>query len=229
MKHIHRESTLKLTFQTTRLAGHTISYMIPADPNEILEDALSGEAAGQSGWDPYWGLLWAASPMTAELLLRHAPPKGTRSLEVGCGVGLTGIAGLMAGLQVTFSDHSPSAVEMAQNNAALNGYKDVHGLTFDWSVPPEESPYDFIFGSDILYDAQAHQSLLRTLSTLLSPGGAVWIGDAGRSNAPAFVALARLNGWNVSVRDSDFRDIDAPEHLTYRLILLTRSAAASAA
>lgn len=212
---------LKVTTQSLEVLGQRIVFDLPSDQEEMLALALNGEASGGSDWDPYWGLLWAAAPVTAELLLLQQWQPGLKSLEIGCGVGLAGIAGLMAGLDVTFTDHAPEAVQMAQQNAAHNGFPDAEGLIFDWREPVNLQ-FDFIFGSDILYDLAVHEPLLTTLQAMLSPTGQVWIGDAGRTNAPRFVDRAKASGWKVELRDKKNQPNPAPGHLEFRLIVLSR-------
>ncbi len=214
---------LKVTSQSLSIAGRQIAFDLPADPDEMLQQAIDGEAKGATDWDPYWGLLWAAAPKTAEVILQHQWPKSLRSLELGCGIGLAGIAALIAGLDVTFADHAADAVRMAQSNAAQNGFANAAGLTFDWQQPPSEQ-FNFIFGSDILYDSAGHEPLLQTLAAMLSPGGEVWIGDAGRINAPLFVEKAIKAGWSVELRNAMNEPIQNPVHLEYRLIVLTGKA-----
>ena len=214
---------LKVTSRTLSIAGRQIRFDLPADPEELLQQALDGEAKGSCDWDPYWGLLWAAAPKTAEVILQHRWQKPLRSMELGCGVGVAGIAALMAGLDVTFADHAADAVRMAQSNAAQNGFSDAAGLMFDWQHPPAEQ-FDFIFGSDILYDSAGHEPLLQTLKSMLSPGGEVWIGDAGRINAPRFVEQAIKAGWSVELRNAMNEPIKKPGHLEYRLIVLSLKA-----
>lgn len=212
---------LKVTTQSIEILGRQIVFDLPADQEEMLALALDGEASGTSEWDPYWGLLWAAAPVTAELLLSQRWQQGLSSLEVGCGVGLTGIAGLLSGLNVTFTDHAPEAVRMAQQNAARNGFPNAEGLIFDWREPVNRQ-FDFIFGSDILYDLAVHEPLLTTLKAMLSPTGQIWIGDAGRTNAPSFVERAKAAGWRVELRDKTNRPNPSPGHLEFRLIELRR-------
>ena len=215
---------LKVTTQSIEILGRQIVLDLPADQEEMLALALNGEASGSSEWDPYWGLLWAAAPVTAELLLSQPWVSGLTSLEIGCGVGLAGIAGLKAGLDVTFADHAPEAVRMAQENAARNGFPDAEGLIFDWREPVSRQ-FDFIFGSDILYDLAVHEPLLTTLNAMLPSTGQVWIGDAGRTNAPKFVERARAAGWQVEIRNSRNEPNPSPGHLEFRLIVMTRKSA----
>lgn len=213
---------LRMRSERITLAGHQIVFQLPAEPEALLEQALEGEAAGSAGWDPYWGLLWAAAPLTGELILKDEWVPGLRALELGCGVGLTGIAALKAGLAVTFSDQSVEAVEVACRNAAANGFLNVPRRVFPWHEPPDEQ-FDLVFASDVLYDRSGHEPLLKTLSSVVSPNGQVWIGDAGRIHAPAFAKRAEEHGWQIELRDRSGRPVREPGHLEFRLIHMIRS------
>lgn len=210
-----------MPLQHLEVAGRSFQLQLP-DPERMLEDAVVGEATGRPGWDPYWGLLWAAAPLTAGLLLQAAP-RCHRALELGCGVGFTGLAAMVAGLAVTFSDQSPAAVQMAQENAARNGFPNAPGMVFGWEQPPTGSgTWDFLFGSDILYDRSAHLPLLIALQQLLAPGGIVWIGDAGRANAALFAESAATAGWSVRLYDQRLLPTRSFEQLKFRLLVLER-------
>jgi predicted nicotinamide N-methyase len=214
---------LKLKSETLVIEGQPIEIELPAEPEAMLEQALQGEATGTGGWDPYWGLLWAASPATATLVLKQTWPPKWKCLELGCGVGLTGIAALKAGLHVTFSDQSSDAVAVAQSNAARNGFPMADGLVFPWHSPPDQQ-FNLVLASDVLYDRSGHEPLLASLRAVLAPMGLVWIGDAGRSNAPHFIELARSQGWNVRLKDQNGHASSSLEHLQFRLIEVTRAA-----
>jgi len=206
--------------ERVQICGREFELELP-EPTELLEEAVAGERSGAAGWDPYWGLLWAAAPLTARLLLTAAP-RVQRSLELGCGVGLVGLAGLAAGLSVTFSDQSAAAVSMAVRNAERNGLCGGLGLVFGWQDVPAVSPYEFVFASDVLYERSGHEPLLGALGQLLAPGGVVWIGDAGRQHAPKFVETARQRGWRVRHYDQELRPLADPQPLQYRLLVLDR-------
>jgi predicted nicotinamide N-methyase len=211
------------TIQRNLILGQSVIRLrIPADPEQVLQEAVEGTEAGNRYVDPYWGLLWDAAPRTAERILRHSWPTGLRSLELGCGVGLTGIAGLIAGLDVTFTDLVPAAVDLAISNALDNGFPGAQGHVLDW-CSPTNATFPFIFASDVLYDLQNHDPLLNVLSRMLAPDGIVWIGDAGRVNAPIFLEKAQAIGWTIELSDIDGRILSQPSHVSFQLIAMTRS------
>jgi predicted nicotinamide N-methyase len=140
-------------------------------------------------------------------------------MELGCGVGVAGIAALIAGHDVTFADHASSAVRLAVSNAALNGFADIVGMVFDWQQPTRNQ-FDFILASDVLYDAAAYEPLLSTLQAMLSDHGVVWIGDPGRVSSPRFAELAVKHGWCVETLDEFAQPCPTPAHLQFRLLVL---------
>jgi predicted nicotinamide N-methyase len=202
-----------------QIAGRRIELAMPADPEALLDDALKDATQTGLSQDPYWGILWDSAPRLAELILQTHWPGPLRTAELGCGVGLAGIAALLAGHDVTFSDHSADAVDVAQSNADRNGFDRPPGLVFEWQEPPALG-FDFLIASDVLYDVTSHTALLKTLKTMLLPGGTVWIGESGRSSATLFVQQARAEGWEVSFRDATSLPLTDPPHLEFRLIVM---------
>ena len=215
--------TLELVRQTLLIAGHEIIIELPSSQDQLLEEAIQCERSGSSDWDPYWGSLWATAPKTAALILHHAWPSRLKALELGCGSGVAGIAASIAGHDVTFADHASSAVKLAVSNAALNGFKDMVGMVFDWQQPTTNQ-FDFILASDVLYDAAGYEPLLRTLDAMLSAHGVVWIGDPGRVHGHRFPELAIKHGWGIESLDEFAQPCPAPAHMQFRLHVLQRRA-----
>ena len=208
------------------ICNRSVLLELPADPDQLLQDAVDAEAAGIRHADAYWGLLWDAAPKTAELILSRSWTSGLQALELGCGAGLAGIAGLMAGMQVTFSDLVPSAVQLAQHTAALNGFADTAGLVIDWCDPPDHT-FDLLLASDVMYDSANHLPLLKTLQAMLADNGLVWIGDAGRANSPKFIQLARVAGWQIDLYDQKCSPLSTPSHVQYQLLVMRRQGRSS--
>ena len=75
--------------------------------------------------------------MLAKWIVRQRWPGGLAALEVGCGLGLPGIAALSMGVKVTFSDFDATALRFASDNAILNGFSNFDVLHMDWEHPPE--------------------------------------------------------------------------------------------
>lgn len=169
--------------------------------------------------DPYWAQLWPASRLLAEAILRASWPHPPHALELGCGVGLAGLALLAAGGQVTFSDYEPSAVALALHNAQANGFSGARGMLLDWRAPPPVR-FDFVIAADVLYDRQLHQPLLSTLQAILSPAGVCWLGDPGRTTAEEFLLLAEDQGWRAALYDEQDALLKAPRFNQFTRIVL---------
>jgi predicted nicotinamide N-methyase len=178
--------------------------LTPADPDAVLSELESAAAACQPHLaDPYWAKLWPAAPLLALALARDPPSKGTRVLELGCGSGLVGLTALALGLDVTFSDYVPLAVELAQENAVRNHLPQARGIVLDWHARNASSVDQFplVLAADVTYDRTNLDALLDVIGERLSPGGQAWLGDAGRSPAPDFVSRAKNRGWQVHCFD----------------------------
>ena len=205
-----------------RIGPHVFRLHTPTDPDEVLEQIESAEAATQPEYaDPYWSKLWPAAPLLAEAILRSPPRRGTRVLELGCGSGLVGIAALARGLDVTFSDYVPFAVELALHNAARNGFLHSKGMVLDWRQSREER-FDFLVAADVTYDRQNLGPLLDVVERMLIAEGEAWFGDAGRSPAEDFCELASERGWSVELFDEADRAVDGLRLGEYRRIVIRK-------
>lgn len=187
---------------TTRdvvVAGRTIRLTLPASPDAFLDDPVVIAEHERSGYMPYWGYLWPASLEMAAAVLRHDWPPGLAALEIGAGIGLTGLAALSAGLDVSFSDYDAQAVELALYNARQNGWPHARGLLLDWRHPARQR-FPLIIGCDVIYEKQNHAPILNLLEAMLTPDGQCWLADPGRHQADAFFANARRRGFHCDLR-----------------------------
>ena len=201
------------------IGGHAFDLLRPSQPEAFLE-LLEERDGADAEQDPYWGELWPTSNLMATFVLGETWPPGTPALELGCGLGLVGLAGLKAGLDVTFSDLHDSAVRTAVENAGRNGFRSVLGRVLDWRHPTDGS-WPLILASDVLYERQLHSPLLDTLDALLSPDGVCWIGDPLRSSADSFIDGATSRGYRVKILTPE------PADARFRLLRLTGNASAA--
>ena len=214
-----------------RFGDLCLSLTLPARPDDFLDDADVRRANRESDYMPYWAYLWPASQAMSQLLLNENWRPGTRALELGTGVGLVGIAGLAAGLDLIFSDYDRASVEAAQRNAAANGFADVGGMIFDWRqlAAVDVEPFEVILGCEVIYEAGSHPFVLDVLDKLLQADGVCWIADPGRPYARGFCTLAESRGYEVTLRDQTGQarprlagEFDLPRE-EFRLIVLRRS------
>jgi predicted nicotinamide N-methyase len=211
------------TLQRLPVGDRVIELVQPAAPDDLLDDPAVIEANRRDDYMPYWSYLWPAAATMAAALAQAPWPAGTPVLELGCGVGLVGVAALARGWRVTFSDHDPVAVACALLNARRNGLAErADGLVLDWRRPVERR-WPVILGCEVTYEARNHPVLLDLLEAMLTPDGVCWLGDPGRSQAPRFVALARERGWKVKLLDHAAQSTETQPGETFQIVELRRS------
>ncbi len=157
----------------------------PAASDRLLENPAVQAAFAADEYMPYWADLWPAARMLAKLILREpwpAAPSGGKlhALEVGCGLGLPGVAALAAGLRVTFSDYDATALRFAADNAALNGLDDFDTLQMDWRYPPPGLRVPVVLASDLIYEMRNVEPLVGLIGRVLAPGGLGLLTDQDR-------------------------------------------------
>lgn len=165
------------------LDGRTFAILRPGEPDRLLDHPVVTAAFQQDEYMPYWADLWPAARMLAKAVLREAWPPGLEALELGCGLGLPGIAGLAKGLRVTFSDYDATALAFAAQNAKLNGFADFQLLRLDWRRPPT-ARFPLILASDLMYEARNVAPVVGLLETMLAPAGLCLLTDQERTPAP---------------------------------------------
>jgi predicted nicotinamide N-methyase len=172
------------------IEDRTIVIDKPSESDRLLDHPAVRSAFAVDEYMPYWADLWPASRMLAKIILRESWPAGLEALEIGCGLGLPGIAALMQGLRVTFSDYDPNALRFAANNARLNGFDQFRLLQLDWRQPPEDLRLPVLLGSDLVYELRNVEPLANLIRRLLAPDGICLLTDLER--VPAQVMRAAL-------------------------------------
>jgi len=158
---------------------------------------------------PYWAEVWPASVLLGRHILRNAVTlKGKSCLDLGCGLGLTGMIASSIGADVIGFDYEWPAVRFAQHNAELNNVPQPLWMLMDWRQPAvQQGAFDFIWGGDVLYEKRFFDPLIRLFRHALAPGGKIWIGEPVRTvSRPVWDEL----------RDEGF----SPEKLTVEKVAL---------
>ena len=202
------------------MEGHLLKLMVPHQPDALLDDPAVRAANADDDYMPYWAYLWPAAIHMASAVLRSEWPAGTRALELGCGVGLVGVAALAAGCHVTLTDYDAMAVAVAKHNAERNGFADFLAFPLDWRSAPAIT-YGVVLGCDVTYEQRNHAPILDLLKQVLEPDGVCWLADGGRSVSMDFWRLARDRGFDVVIRDITGVVIERPG-IHYQLFELRR-------
>jgi predicted nicotinamide N-methyase len=157
----------------------------PAASDQLLEHPAIRAAFASDEYMPYWADLWPAARMLAKVIVREpwpVPPSGDKlhALEVGCGLGLAGVAALAVGLRVTFSDYDATATRFAAANARLNGFTAFDTLQLDWRYPPATLRARVVLASDLVYEMRNVEPLVGLIRQVLAPGGLCLLTDQDR-------------------------------------------------
>ena len=135
---------------------------------------------------PYWAHLWTGSLTLARYLDSFIDVRDQTVLDLGCGLGLTGIVAAQKGGRVTFADKEVAAVSFARENARLNGCARYGVQQIDFTQDILETDFALILGAEILYDRPTFPALVRFLARHLSPAGRAILADAKRTNTQDF-------------------------------------------
>ena len=184
------EAVAETVRETVFVDDHTFRLDRPADGDKLLDHPWCRSAYAADEYVPYWPTLWPSARMLAKAVLREpweSYPQPVRVLEVGCGLGLAGIACLARGLSVTFSDVDRTALTFAERNARLNGFtRGFRSMPLDFRCPPDDERFPVVIGSDLMYEERLVDPLVELLDAVLEPGGVCLIADPDRLPARKF-------------------------------------------
>ncbi|XP_061080759.1 protein-lysine N-methyltransferase EEF2KMT [Conger conger] len=153
------------------------SYLLPSGDAVSLSESMALISEGTTGL-----VTWEAALFMAEWALENPQIFADRTvLELGSGVGLTGVAVCRscAPRRYVFSDCHPSVLQQLRNNARLNGLQVGSGPhatvtveELDWAAVTvkqmRELSFDTVIASDVVYDPEIISCLVGLLSKILN-------------------------------------------------------------
>jgi predicted nicotinamide N-methyase len=140
---------------------------------------------------PYWAHLWSGA-----LVLADAVPHGVgRAVEIGCGLGLPGLAALRRGWRTTVVDRAREPLAFVRESAQRNGLPApacvvadvVHGGL-------RAAAFDLVLAAELLYDRAAFAALADGIARLVAPHGMLLMTDAARIDTRDFWPLLERRG-----------------------------------
>ncbi|MCJ2163157.1 MULTISPECIES: methyltransferase domain-containing protein [unclassified Pseudodesulfovibrio] len=165
---------------------------------EALWDQMDDGDLDEDERLPYWAEVWPASVLLGRHILRNADRVRNRPcLDLGCGLGLTGMIAASVGAQVIAFDYEWPAVRFARHNAGLNKVSQPLWLLMDWRQPAVRAhSFDFIWGGDVLYEKRFFEPLIELFRHALAPGGRIWIGEPVRTVSRPVWDELRIRGFS---------------------------------
>ena len=196
-----REAIPETVREDVFIDDYTFRIDRPAETDKLLDHPWVRSAYVADEYVPYWATLWPSARMLAKAVVREPwdeYPPGTHVLEVGCGLGLAGVAALARGVPVTFSDVDETAVEYAAANARLNGFTDFRTRPIDFRAPPSDIQYPVVIGSDLMYEERLVNPLIELLRSVMAADGVCLIADPDRTPARHFKWRLMEAGYDVA-------------------------------
>jgi len=148
---------------------------------------------------PYFGVIWPSARALAGLLERERTAlAGARVLEVGCGLALPSLVAAKLGAQVTATDFHPDVPEFLKLNLELNALQSrVNYVRMNWQQDTlEPAGFDWVIGSDILYERKHPEPVASALRRHIRPGGRVIVADPARSYLQLFADEMKRQGFS---------------------------------
>ncbi len=197
------------TITETHSAGPLrLAFTRVADPNRVLDQICEEEdrrerATGErrEGTDlhlPYWAELWESAVGIGAFLTNFLGPGVARDaqnvLDLGCGMGFSGMVAAAMGANVLFADLEPDALLFAQLNS-LPWSAQIRTRRVNWQKDQLNEKFDLILGADVLYDRKEWEHLHQFFRAHLNPQGTVMLGEPGRQTGEMFPAWIQEKGW----------------------------------
>ncbi len=177
-----------LHFKSLRVGDGTIHLLKPSEIEEFLQGRDSCTDARAF---PFWAKLWEASVVLAHLLAATPERRGRRLLELGAGLGLSGLAAALAGYDAVLADKEQVILDFQRVSAAASGCRGARHILFDPFQPPEIGTFDVIGGAEILSSEEFLDPLLDICKNYLAEGGTVYLAhDVRRKCLPIFLRKA---------------------------------------
>jgi predicted nicotinamide N-methyase len=192
----YRSLVDNIEIRTISLGNRLFTIEAVGDTDKLIDSLDDAEFKKEDRF-PYWAELWPSSIALSQYILNNKPLfKNKKVLELGCGLGLTGLAARAADAVVVFSDYDPLSLEFTRRN--FDQLPKV--MLLDWRKPLIEEEFDLIIGADILYERKMMSPLLNVCRQAVRKDGMVLLAEPGRMIAREFLSMAVHTGWTYKTR-----------------------------
>jgi len=186
------------------IRGRKFHFLVPRSIDGFLdhEDPLRDF--------PLWSKIWEASVVLADYLAGLEPDPQREMLEIGCGVGVSGIVAAAFGHRVTLTESNRHALNFVRANAEINLPESASFpgiLMLDWNRPKIEGAFDVILGSEVVYKEADFAPLLGLFRRYLKPNGLVILAEGLRSTSLSFFRQMALH-FDIEARKKVLRSAE---------------------
>lgn len=159
-----------LEFETVAAGGRELKILQIADMDRHLESLAESAGPAEGIELPFWAKIWPASLVLAHFLNR-IEPQGKSLLEIGAGVGVTGLFAAAFGFNTVISDINEDALLFARINILENGLEDKARIArADFASDRLGERFDLIVGAEVLYRPDTYRGLSKFLLNHLKTG-----------------------------------------------------------
>ncbi|MEJ2233634.1 MAG: methyltransferase [Syntrophobacterales bacterium] len=172
------------------VAGRTLKFLRIEDLDEVIYQRLVTNDVDAPEL-PFWGKIWEASILLAAYLAAQPVLPERKILEIGTGLGVSGLFAAACGHDVTLSDHKEEILRFIRANVLLNHLDSVSTIHVDWTqTAPQQQIFDWIVGSEVVYHRPTYDALVEFLLQTLKPHGTIFL--AKSTSLPADTFFAKL-------------------------------------
>jgi predicted nicotinamide N-methyase len=194
--------------QPLRIGHLALTFTRIKEPDRVLDqiveeedrrERISGRRKdGDELHLPYWAELWDSSfGLGLHLVERAGATPWIKVLDLGCGMGLSGLVTAALGARVTLADLEAPALLLARLNTLP--YRDrVRVRKLDWRRDRLDDRFELILGADVLYERAQWEHLEPFWSNHLVPNGTVLLGEPGRQTGDMFLDWITSRGWTLA-------------------------------
>jgi len=167
------------------VSGKTLRCLRITDLDETVLETLACSDL-EAAELPFWGKIWEASILLAAYLVAQPVVPDRKILEIGTGLGVSGLFAAACAHEITLSDHEEEILKFIRANVLLNNLNDVPIINVDWTKPAPEQRYDWIIGSEIVYHRPTYDNLVQFLEQSLKPDGTIFLAKSTSLPAESF-------------------------------------------
>ncbi len=201
-----------LTFE---IANKKILIETPVDPKDYLKSVDDVVEKYSSDYKiPFWIDVWPSAIALAEFILESDEFTGKKVLELGCGLGLTTVALGFKNAIITATDYEMMALQYARRNYLKNLGNETNArfVYLDWRCPRLSEKFDFVIGSDIIYERDLFPNIVNVLKIAMNPDSICYLADPNRIFTQEFFKILTVESFDseiVSRREVFYRDMKA--------------------
>jgi predicted nicotinamide N-methyase len=191
--------------QTCYFGPIELEFTRIADPDVVLDEVVAEEdrrekISGVRLQDPqhlpYWAQLWESAGGLA-MAIAHSDLTGKTVLDLGCGMGMSGVTAAACGANVLLADLEAPALLFARLNALP--YSDrIRTRQLNWQTDHLPERFDLLLGADIVYERKQWEFLERFWQEHLALGGEIMLAEPRRQSGDAFIPWITALNWKLA-------------------------------